>query len=94
FQQFFLEYSLAFSDTTSAFIGNLKYFCLKGVLTQPSIGSTRIPALVFCICQCMFAAITLHRLLSPVTEHARLGPVSLRLVNTRIRPHCLLDIEV
>jgi ammonia channel protein AmtB len=36
------------------FIGNLDYFCLKGVLAQPSIGSTRIPALLFCIYQCMF----------------------------------------
>jgi Amt family ammonium transporter len=27
---------------------------LRGVLAQPSIGSTRIPALLFCIYQCMF----------------------------------------
>jgi hypothetical protein len=36
------------------FIGNLDYFCLKGVLAQPSFGSTRIPALLFCIYKCMF----------------------------------------
>jgi hypothetical protein len=36
------------------FIGNLDYFCLKGVLAQPSIGSTRIPALLFCIYKFMF----------------------------------------
>jgi Amt family ammonium transporter len=35
-----------------------EYFGLKGVLDQPSIGSPRIPALLFCIYQCMFAAIT------------------------------------
>jgi len=58
FQWFFWGYSLAFSDTGSAFIGDLRYFALKGVLGEPSIGSTRIPALVFCIYQCMFAAIT------------------------------------
>ncbi|KZP14483.1 hypothetical protein FIBSPDRAFT_1048800 [Athelia psychrophila] len=38
--------SLAFSETGSAFIGDLKYFGLKGVLEQPSaIGSTRIPSI-------------------------------------------------
>ena len=36
----------------------LEYFGLKGVLDQPSIGSSRIPAILFCIYQLMFAAIT------------------------------------
>jgi ammonia channel protein AmtB len=57
-QWFFWGYSLAFSDGANAYIGNLKYFALKGVEGQPSIGSARIPALVFCIYQLMFAAIT------------------------------------
>lgn len=57
-QWFFWGYSLTFSDNANAFIGDLKYFGLKGVQGQPSMGSTRIPALVFCIYQCMFAAIT------------------------------------
>lgn len=35
-----------------------EYFGLKGVLEQPSIGSTKIPSIVFCIYQLMFAAIT------------------------------------
>ena len=34
------------------------YFGLKGVLAQPSIGSSKVPALVFCVFQLMFAAIT------------------------------------
>jgi len=55
FQWFFWGYSLAFSETASAFIGDLKYFCLKDVLGEPSIGSTRLPALLFCAYQCMFA---------------------------------------
>ena len=75
---FFWGYSLAFSETGNAFIGDLsesdflirrhvpkciyhwilEYFGLKGVLDQPSIGSSRIPALLFCIYQLMFAAIT------------------------------------
>ncbi|KAK0488364.1 ammonium transporter [Armillaria luteobubalina] len=58
FQWFFWGYSLAFSETGSKYIGNLKYFALKGVLDAPSMGSTRIPALVFCVYQLMFATIT------------------------------------
>jgi Amt family ammonium transporter len=38
--------------------GATDYFALKGVLLQPSQGSSRIPALVFCVYQLMFAAIT------------------------------------
>ena len=34
------------------------HFGLMGVLEKPSIGSTRIPTIVFCIYQLMFAAIT------------------------------------
>jgi ammonia channel protein AmtB len=35
-----------------------EYFGLKGVLEKPSIGSSRIPSIVFCVYQLMFAAIT------------------------------------
>ena len=55
---FFWGFSLAFSETGSAYIGDLKYFALKGVLEQPSIGSARIPSILFCVYQLMFAAIT------------------------------------
>ncbi|KAJ8472740.1 hypothetical protein ONZ45_g16545 [Pleurotus djamor] len=58
FQWFFWGYSLTFSETGSAYIGNLKYFALQNVLDQPSMGSDKLPALVFCIYQCMFACIT------------------------------------
>jgi Amt family ammonium transporter len=57
-QWFFWGYSLAFSDGANAYIGDLKYFALMGVEGEPSMGSPRIPALVFAIYQCMFAAIT------------------------------------
>ncbi|TFK33405.1 ammonium transporter [Crucibulum laeve] len=75
FQWFFWGYSLAFSETGSAFIGDLKYFGLKGVLVQPSIGSTRIPALLFCIYQCMFACITAALAVGAIAERGRLGPI-------------------
>lgn len=57
-QWFFWGYSLAFGETDNGYIGNLKHFALMGVDGQPSMGSIRIPALVFAIYQCMFAVIT------------------------------------
>jgi len=72
FQWFFWGFSLAFSDTGNAFIGDLKYFGLKGVLDQP-IG--RIPLILFCIYQLVFAAITPALAVGAVAERARLGPV-------------------
>ncbi|KAJ3920618.1 ammonium transporter [Lentinula edodes] len=74
FQWFFWGYSLAFSETGSAYIGNLKYFGMKGVAAAPSIGSDRIPALVFAVYQLMFAAITPMLALGAVSERGRLGP--------------------
>ncbi|KAG8705230.1 hypothetical protein FRC08_001761 [Ceratobasidium sp. 394] len=77
FQWFFWGYSLAFSDGASRYIGDLRYFGLKGVLDQPSMGSSRIPAIVFCIYQLMFAAITPILALGGFAERSRLGPVAL-----------------
>ena len=51
-----------------------EYFGLKGVLEKPSIGSTRIPSIAFCVFQLMFAAITPMLALGAVAERARLGP--------------------
>ncbi|KAG6917752.1 hypothetical protein DXG01_001290 [Tephrocybe rancida] len=64
----------------------IEYFALKGVLAEPSIGSARIPSIVFCIYQCMFAAITWDPVLAPIlnipaiaigaiAERGRLGPI-------------------
>jgi ammonium transporter, Amt family len=74
FQWFFWGFSLAFSETGSAFIGDLKYFALRGVVEKPSIGSTRIPSIVFCVYQLMFAAITPMLAVGAIAERARLGP--------------------
>jgi len=57
-QWFFWGYSLAFSDNANGYIGDLKHFALMDVNGKPSMGSPRIPALVFAIYQCMFAVIT------------------------------------
>ncbi|KZS86990.1 ammonium transporter, partial [Sistotremastrum niveocremeum HHB9708] len=75
FQWFFWGYSLAFSETAGPFIGDLAHFGLKGVLGQPSVGSSRIPAIVFCVYQLMFAAITPILAIGAVAERGRLGPL-------------------
>ncbi|KAK0472599.1 ammonium transporter [Armillaria novae-zelandiae] len=75
FQWFFWGYSLAFSETGSAYIGDLKYFGLKGVLDAPSMGTARLPALVFCLYQLMFAAATPMIALGALAERGRLAPV-------------------
>lgn len=75
FQWFFWGYSLAFSDTASPYIGDLRYFGLRNVLDQPSIGSAKVPAIVFCVFQLMFAAITPMIAIGAVAERSRLGPL-------------------
>jgi len=74
FQWFFWGFSLAFSDTANGFIGDLRYFGLMGVLEKPSIGSARVPSIVFCVFQLMFAAITPMIAIGAVAERGRLGP--------------------
>jgi len=75
FQWFFWGYSLAFSETANKYIGDLRHFGLKGVLAQPSVGSSRIPAIMFCVYQLMFAAITPMLAVGAFAEHARMGPI-------------------
>lgn len=58
FQWFFWGYSLAFSHTAGKYIGDLRNFGFKDVLAAPSVGSAKIPDLLFAIYQGMFAAIT------------------------------------
>lgn len=59
FQWFFWGYSLAFSHTSSsAFIGDLSNFGLMKVLAQPFVPDGKLPDILFCLYQGMFAAIT------------------------------------
>jgi Amt family ammonium transporter len=74
FQWFFWGYSLTFSHSGSSFIGNLDNFGLKGVLGQPSVGSTKIPDLLFCLYQGMFAAITPALAIGAAADRARMLP--------------------
>jgi len=75
FQWFFWGYSLTFTENAGPYIGNLDHFGLKGVLGQPSVGSARVPALVYCVYQLMFAAITPILAIGAVAERGRLGPL-------------------
>lgn len=58
FQWFFWGYSLTFSHTASSYIGNLDNIGFRNVLGYPSVGSAKVPDLLFAIYQGMFAAIT------------------------------------
>jgi Amt family ammonium transporter len=58
FQWFLWGFSLTFSHTAGKFFGDLANFGFKGVLARPSVGSPKIPDLMFAIFQGMFAAIT------------------------------------
>ena len=58
FQWFFWGYSLTFSHTGSVFLGDLSNFGLMKTVAQPSVGSSKVPDILFCLYQGMFAAIT------------------------------------
>ncbi|KAG0312008.1 hypothetical protein BGZ97_011501 [Linnemannia gamsii] len=53
---FLFGYSLAFSKSANAFIGNFDNAFLRGVLDAPSVGSSRIPDVVFMLYQGIVAA--------------------------------------
>ncbi|KAK7995490.1 ammonium transporter [Apiospora arundinis] len=76
FQWFFWGYSLAFSHTsTNPFIGDLSNFGLKEVLGAPSVGSSKMPDVLFCLYQGMFAAITPALAIGAAVDRARMLPI-------------------
>ncbi|KXX74050.1 Ammonium transporter 1 [Madurella mycetomatis] len=74
FQWFFWGYSLTFSHTGSAFIGDLSNFGLRNVLGQPSVGSSSLPDILFCLYQGMFAAITPALAIGAAADRGRMLP--------------------
>lgn len=74
FQWFFWGYSLAFSHGAGKYIGNLDNFGFKGVLAAPSVGSDKVPDLLFAVFQGMFAAITVALAVGAVAERGRMLP--------------------
>lgn len=75
FQWFLWGYSLTFSKNSTKFLGSLDNAFLRGVLAEPSMGSSGIPDLVFCIFQCMFAALTPALAIGSAAERARILPM-------------------
>ncbi|KAJ9076257.1 ammonium transporter [Entomophthora muscae] len=71
---FVMGYSLAFSKTGGAFIGNFRNAFLMQVLDQPSVGSADIPDVLFMIYQGMFAAITPALAIGAAAERTRMLP--------------------
>ncbi|EPE08596.1 ammonium transporter mep2 [Ophiostoma piceae UAMH 11346] len=74
FQWFFWGYSLTFSHTGSSFIGDLSNFGLMKTLAQPSVGSSKVPDLLFCLYQGMFAAITPALAIGAAADRGRMLP--------------------
>ncbi|KAF2231514.1 putative ammonium transporter [Viridothelium virens] len=74
FQWFFWGYSLAFSHQAGNYIGALDNFGLMNVLGQPSVGSPKIPDLLFAVYQGMFAAITVALAVGAAAERGRMLP--------------------
>ncbi len=58
FQWFLWGYSLTFSHSAGKYIGDLENVGFRNVLAAPSIGSHKIPDLMFAVYQGMFAAVT------------------------------------
>jgi ammonia channel protein AmtB len=82
FQWFFWGYSLAFSHTAGKYIGDLENIGFRNVLAAPSVGSIKIPDLLFAVYQGMFAAITVALAVGAVAERGRMvrSPTNLPLL--------------
>lgn len=74
FQWFIWGYSLAFSRSANSFIGDLSNAGFHNVLARPSIGSPKVPDLLYAIYQGMFACITVAIAVGAVAERGRLAP--------------------
>lgn len=70
----FWGYSLAYSRTASAFIGDLANFGMMNVQVAPSPGSPFLPEIVFCLYQLLFAACTVQIVIGGSFERGRIVP--------------------
>jgi ammonium transporter, Amt family len=73
FQWFFWGYSLTFSRTGNAFLGDLTQFGLMKTIAQPN-GSAVLPDILFCLYQGMFASITPALAIGAVADRGRMLP--------------------
>ncbi|HSH13231.1 MAG TPA: ammonium transporter [Desulfurivibrionaceae bacterium] len=71
----YFGYTMSFGPDLGGLIGNLAWFGLSGVSTDPSPDyATTIPHLVFMIYQCMFAVITPALIAGAFAERVRFAP--------------------
>lgn len=71
----YLGYSMSFGPTIGGFIGDLSWFALEGVSSEPSPDyATTIPHVVFMIFQCMFAIITPALITGAFAERVKFVP--------------------
>ncbi|KYK57163.1 ammonium permease [Drechmeria coniospora] len=73
FQWFFWGYSLTFSRTGNAFLGDLTQFGLMNTLGEPN-GSPLLPDILLCLYQGMFASITPALAIGAVADRGRMLP--------------------
>ncbi|KAF3918466.1 hypothetical protein ABW21_db0203614 [Orbilia brochopaga] len=71
FQWFFWGYSLAFSQTSGKYIGDLKHIGFRNVVGAPR---TFVPDLLYAIFQGMFSAITVALAIGAAAERGRMLP--------------------
>ena len=74
FQWMFWGYTLAYSRTASAFIGDMANFGMKNVSVAPSPGNANIPEIVFCLYQLLFCACTVQIVIGGSFERGRILP--------------------
>ncbi|MFZ5766025.1 MAG: ammonium transporter [Thermodesulfobacteriota bacterium] len=71
----YIGYSMSFGPDLAGLIGDLSYFALQGVTSEPSpLYATTVPHNVFMIYQCMFAVITPALITGAFAERMRFGP--------------------
>ena len=75
FEWVYIGYSMSFGPDIGGFIGDLSFFALNGVTSEPSTTyATTIPQNVFMIYQCMFAIITPALITGAFAERMRFAP--------------------
>jgi Amt family ammonium transporter len=74
FQWMFWGYTLAYSRTASAFIGDMANFGMRNVSAAPSPGNANIPEIVFCLYQLLFCACTVQIVIGGSFERGRILP--------------------
>ena len=71
----YIGYSMSFGPDVGGLVGDLSWFALNGVTSEPSANyATTIPQNVFMVYQCMFAIITPALITGAFAERMRFGP--------------------